>query len=175
MAERSPGSTSTLPRVGRPGDRTCGQDAVTIVSLVFETATGLKRIATSRIEQDHALPAQSFDVLIRLARSPGRRLRMSDLAAQTSLTPSGLTRAIDRLEDAGLVLRQACAEDRRGSFAQLTAHGIERMGTVERCHRDQLDAMLASTLSSDERDQLVSLLRRLRDHVNPGAAAVSEH
>ena len=44
---------------------------------------------------------QSFDMLIRLARSDGHQLRMSELAVQASLTPSGLTRAVDRLPAAG--------------------------------------------------------------------------
>ena len=67
-------------------------------------------------------------MLIRLARTPGNRLRMSDLAAQTSLTPSGLTRSVDRLEDTGLVARRVCPEDRRGSFAALTLNGEGRDG-----------------------------------------------
>ena len=45
---------------------------------------------------------------------------MSELAAQTSLTPSGLTRSVDRLQEQGLVARRVCPEDRRGSFAVLT-------------------------------------------------------
>ncbi len=149
-------------------------DPVTIVGLVFETASGLKRLAGSRIEQDNNLPPQSLEVLVRLARSPGSRLRMSDLAAQTALSPSGLTRAIDRLEEAGLVCRQACEEDRRGSFALLTKSGAARMDTVLRCHQEQLESLLAATLTGNEQDQLAALLRRLRDSVNPDAARVSE-
>ena len=59
-----------------------------------------------RLEAESGLSMQWFEVLIRLARSPGQRLRMTDLAAQTILTPSGLTRAVDRLVDAGLVARR---------------------------------------------------------------------
>lgn len=159
--------------VSLPADT--GRDPVTVVGLVLETATGLRRVAGARLEHAHQLPAQSFDVLIRLARSPGGRARMSDLAAQTSLTPSGLTRAIDRLQEAGLVERAACTEDRRGLFAFLTVAGERRMDEVMRCHAADLESILASALTSAERQELVSLLRKLRDEVNPDAARVSEN
>src|SRR5436853_7136384 len=45
----------------------------------------------------------SYEILMRLARSDGQRLRMTDLAAQCGLTPSGVSRAVDRLADQGLV------------------------------------------------------------------------
>jgi DNA-binding MarR family transcriptional regulator len=98
---------------------------------------------------------------------------MSDLAAQTSLTPSGLTRAVDRLCDAGLVSRQICPEDRRGSFAALTEDGTLRMGEAMACHRRQLLTLLSGVLSDSELSDLELLLRRIRDHLSPNAARVS--
>jgi MarR family 2-MHQ and catechol resistance regulon transcriptional repressor len=142
------------------------------MGLLLETATGLRRIAGPRVEQDYRLPSQSLDVLVRLARSPGGRLRMSDLAAQTALTPSGLTRAVDRLTDAGLVDRETCPEDRRGAFASLTPVGAERMQGALHCHREHLETVLEGVLTTGERALLVAMLRRLRDRVNPGAARV---
>lgn len=149
-------------------------DPVTLVGLVFETSIGLRRLLGPGLERDYRLPPQSFEVLIRLARSPGRRLRMSDLAAQTALTPSGLTRAVDRLVEAGLVGRHACPEDRRGAFAALSTEGTEKMEMALGCHRRQLNELLDGILEDHERVQLILLLRRLRDHVNPGAARVGQ-
>src|SRR5664279_5062039 len=71
-----------------------GDERLTTVGLLFESAAGLRRLFQRRFESERSLSNQSFDVLIRLARSPGSELRMSDLAAQTSLTPSGLTRSV---------------------------------------------------------------------------------
>ena len=123
-------------------------DRLTLVGLLIESTTALRSQLDRLLERDADLPLQWFELLLRLARSPGRHLRMSDLAAQTRLTPSGLTRAIDRLEDAGLAERVPCPSDRRGSFAALTPRG----------------------LAADEQAQLASLLRKVRDHVNPAAA-----
>src|SRR5207237_4046453 len=78
----------------------------------------------------HQLAPVEFEVLIRLARSPGGQLRMTDLSAQTTLTTSGVTRVIDRLERDGLVCRQACPSDRRSSYAVITADGRKRLDAV---------------------------------------------
>ena len=98
---------------------------------------------------------------------------MSDLAAQTALTPSGLTRAVDRLSDAGLVNRQACPEDRRGAFAALTESGEDRMRRALDIHRTQLSELLDGALDPDEELALVAALRKLRDRVNPEASALT--
>ncbi len=151
---------------GEQGD----SDRITLVGLVFETAAGLHRAVAPLLERQCELAGQEFDILIRLARSPGGRLRMSDLAAQTALTPSGLTRAVDRLSEAGLVGRQSCPEDRRGAFAALTEAGDARMREALEVHSTQLAALLGGALDPGEERALVSALRKLRDRVNPGAA-----
>lgn len=75
-----------------------------------------------------------YDVLIQLARADSRRLRMSDLSERVRLSPSGLTRRVDRLVKAGLVSRATCASDRRGTFAVLTATGLERIRRASPVH-----------------------------------------
>lgn len=140
-------------------------DPVTLAALVFETAAGLRRAVVPAVERDHGLPHQSLDVLVRLARSEGGKLRMSDLAAQTRLTPSGLTRAVDRLCDAGFVHRQVCTEDRRGAFASLTGIGRPRIDAAMSCHHDVLGELLGA-LDPSERDMLAALLRRLLDQLD---------
>jgi MarR family transcriptional regulator, 2-MHQ and catechol-resistance regulon repressor len=145
-------------------------DRITLVGLVFEAASGLHRAVGPPLERQCDLAGQDFEILIRLARTPGGRLRMSDLAAQTALTPSGLTRAIDRLSESGLVSRQACPEDRRGAFAALTETGEERMRQALDLHRTQLAELLDGALDPEEELALVATLRKLRDRVNPEAS-----
>lgn len=146
-------------------------DRLTLVGLFIESTTALRSQLDRLLERDADLPLQWFELLLRLARSPGRHLRMSDLAAQTSLTPSGLTRAIDRLEDAGLAERVPCPSDRRGSYAALTPRGLERITAAVGPHLVHVEEHLTIALSADEQAQLASLLRKVRDHVNPAAAA----
>lgn len=96
-----------------------------------------------------ALPSLAwYDVLWALERSPGRRLRMSELADHVVLSRSNLTRLVDRLEEAGLVARERSAEDRRGAYAVITPEGRElrrRMWPVyEAGIRELFDAPLAT-------------------------------
>jgi DNA-binding MarR family transcriptional regulator len=146
-------------------------DRLTLVGLLIESTTALRARLDRHLEREAHLPLQWFELLLRLARSPGRHLRMSDLAAQTSLTPSGLTRAIDRLEAAGLAERVPCPSDKRGAYAALTAHGLERITVAVGPHLVHVEEHLTSALTADEQDQLTFLLRKVRDHVNPAAAA----
>jgi DNA-binding MarR family transcriptional regulator len=139
-----------------------------MAGLVFESATGLRRALEPSLHCLVGPGAPWFEVLLRLARSPGQRLRMSDLAAQTALTPSGLTRAVDRLVELRLVTRETCAADRRGSYAALTAKGRAEMDEVLPKHEAFLVSLLADVFAPEEAAQLTCLLRRLRDHVHPG-------
>jgi MarR family transcriptional regulator, 2-MHQ and catechol-resistance regulon repressor len=144
---------------------TFDDERLTTVGLLMESAAGLRRVFQRRLEEEQSLSNQSFDVLIRLARSPGSELRMSELAAQTSLTPSGLTRSVDRLQEQGLVERRVCPEDRRGSFAVLTATGRAAMDQAIPNHIAHIDEVLSDLFTPGEEETLAALLRRLRDHL----------
>jgi DNA-binding MarR family transcriptional regulator len=95
---------------------------------------------------------------------------MSELAAQTLLSPSGLTRSVDRLEDAGLVVRETCPEDRRGAFAALTVEGKAVMDEAIPRHVAHLDELLHGVLTLEEEQALEALLRKLRDFLFGGMA-----
>lgn len=68
-------------------------------------------------------PLAWYDVLWPLFRAPRRRLRMGALAAEVTLSRTGLTRLVDRLERDGLLRREPAPEDRRGSYVVLTRDG----------------------------------------------------
>jgi MarR family 2-MHQ and catechol resistance regulon transcriptional repressor len=146
-----------------------GDPRITAMGLFTEAFTGVTaKLATQIVS--HKLVMAEFEVLLRLSRSPGGRLRMSDLAAQTSLT-SGITRLIDRLERGGLVERTACPSDRRGLFAQITDLGRARMTAVLPGHLELIETWLIDLLEPDELDGFLGALRKIRDAVRPGASA----
>ena len=64
-----------------------------------------------------------------------------------------------------------CPSDKRGSYAALTRRGLERITAAVGPHLDHVDDHLTAALSADEQVQLAGLLRKVRDHVNPAAAA----
>ena len=143
---------------------------ITAIGLLLETVGGLNaRFAAQYAE--HGLDPVEFEVLVRLARSPGRALRMSDLAAQTLLTSSGITRVVDRLERDKLVERRACTTDRRGSFAAITRAGLARLDAVLPGHLELVERWFTGQLSDGQLDAFLDALRMVRDAVRPEATA----
>lgn len=111
------------------------------------------------------VPVGWLSVLIRLARSPEERLRMTVLARDMTMSTSGLTRLIDRMEADGVVLRQACPDDGRGMLAVLTDQGRSLLASAAPCHVSDLEHLLGGALEAEQLTLLTDLLRRVRDHV----------
>ncbi|MDM4721655.1 MarR family transcriptional regulator [Micromonospora sp. WMMA1363] len=145
---------------------------ITAVGLLVEAHTGLSTRFAAQLDE-HGLSPVEFEVLTRLARSPGNQLRMTDLAAQTSLSTSGVTRAVDRMERDGLVTRRACPADRRSSYAVVTAAGLQRLDEVLPGHLRIIEEWFTGQLEPEALRALLDGLRRVRDAVNPGATAGS--
>lgn len=142
---------------------------LTTMGMFFEAHAGVHAVLGKHLEASHRLSGQPFEVLIRLARTPGHRLRMSDLALQTTLSASGLTRVIDRLVAEGLVERATCPSDRRGSYAVLTSAGEARILAAVPGHLAQLTEVLETAFTSREIDTFTGLIRKLRDVVHSEA------
>lgn len=165
MAKTTP---STVPDAG-----VVDHPNLTTIGLFAEAHAGLGDLLERELEQRHGLSGQRFEVLVRLVRSPGHRLRMSDLAAQTTLSASGLTRVVDRLVREGLVERAACPSDRRGSFAVLTPAGERRIMAALPGHVAQINELLETAFAPADLERFSGLLRQLRDSVNPAAERAS--
>lgn len=143
---------------------------ITAIGLLIETVGGLNAKLTSQYGEHKLAPAE-FEVLVRIARTPGRALRMTDLAAQTLLTTSGITRVVDRLERDRLVERRACPTDRRGSLAAVTEAGLARLDEVLPGHLELVEKWFTSQLGAAQLASLLDNLRVIRDAVRPEATA----
>jgi DNA-binding MarR family transcriptional regulator len=84
---------------------------------------------------------------------------MTELAARTLVSRSGLTRRLDRLVESGLVARRSCPTDRRGVLAVLTDAGRRRLEESAPTHVDGVRRHFISRLGSQE-------LRALADALN---------
>ena len=102
-----------------------------------------------------------YEVMLVLAYSKGRRLRMSELADMLSLSRSGATRLVDRLEADGLVTRVSCDTDRRGQWAQLTDAGYERLRGASPTHLRGIGEHFLDRIPPAELESLRSTLERV--------------
>ena len=92
------------------------------------------RTLDEELRQEHDLSLADYDVLLRLARAPDRSLRMTELADRVMLSPSGLTRAVDRLVARGLVERSRFDGDARVMLARLSDTGRHALRQAARTH-----------------------------------------
>ncbi|MEU4510248.1 MarR family transcriptional regulator [Nonomuraea wenchangensis] len=103
----------------------------------WRTHLALHKLLMHRLDrelQEHALSLNDYEILVNLSESQGRRMRMSDLADATIQSRSRLSHQISRMEAKGLVKREDCRDDRRGTFAVLTDEGWETIQRVAPFH-----------------------------------------
>jgi DNA-binding MarR family transcriptional regulator len=86
----------------------------------------------------HGLAEGDYGVLVTLSEAPDERLRMCDLACALHLSPSGITRRLDGMVKAGLVVREPSTEDRRVMLAVLTPEGRARLVEAAPDHVDSV-------------------------------------
>ena len=124
-------------------------------------------LLTDRLSRDiqaqHGLTFADYEIMVRLSESDQRRLRMSDLADVTLSSRSRLSHQIDRMEKAGLVVRQECTDDRRGYFAVLTDAGWKKLVETAPIHVESVRHRLVDVLTEDEFTELGRLSQKLLD------------
>jgi DNA-binding MarR family transcriptional regulator len=123
----------------------------------------LTRALDEELRTTHGFALGDLDVLIQLGEAPRGRLRMCDLAAAVVLSPSGLSRRVDRLERAGLVTRERAESDGRNVEARLTPAGKRLLGRLRTAHRGGVKERFAERFSPDELELLAEFMGRLTD------------
>ena len=121
----------------------------------------LTRELSAALVAKHGLTLNDYGCLLLLSRSEDEGMRRIDLANELQLSPSGITRLLDRLEDQGLVGKGACKEDARVSYAILTDAGLEKLKEAAPGHIEDIDRRLSDVLDDDEMKTLSELLGRL--------------
>jgi DNA-binding MarR family transcriptional regulator len=117
------------------------------------------------LQEAHGLTLNDYEALLVLSRADGGRMKRVDLARSLMLTPSGITRLLQGLEDAGLVERASCASDLRVTYAQLTDVGREKLESASDRHIASIRALFEAHFAHDEIDAIAEILGKL-----PGVA-----
>jgi DNA-binding MarR family transcriptional regulator len=117
-----------------------------------------------RLERAHGLTMLHYAVLITLVTDPGRRMRMGDLAERVLTSPSGMTRAVGRLADQGLVERERDPDDGRSFVVHLTPSGLVRLREAQVTHHACVRELLFDGVDADDLRRLAALY----DRAEPG-------
>lgn len=102
-----------------------------------------------------------YDVLLELARAPDVMLRPLEIERRVLLAQYNLSRLIDRLEAAKLVVREPCPEDRRGQLVRLTAAGRRLQQRMWPAYAAAIQRRIGERLSDKEAEMLAMLLDKL--------------
>jgi DNA-binding MarR family transcriptional regulator len=132
---------------------------------VFANLTAAHSVLTRELSASlvakHGLTINDYGCLLLLSRAGDQGMRRIDLANELRLSPSGITRLLDRLEDQNLVGKGACTEDARVSYAILTETGLDKLREASPGHIEDIERQLADVLDEEEMRTLTELLGRI--------------
>ena len=94
----------------------------------------------------------------------GGSLRPTELSKRVFRSKHAITRAIDALEEEGLVRREGVSQDRRVKLVTITRKGLQLVKEFMP-HRQETSFKVMSCLSEEEAQEFSIILRRLRKHV----------
>lgn len=140
-------------------------------SLPQEVALNLVRtndqlqIRFTRLFREFGLTPSQYNVL-RILRGEGQPLPILEVASRTVTVVPGITGLIDRLEEAELVARQRCLEDRRVVYVSLTDKAVKLLATIDQPLLDMHQQLMAG-LSQSELRTLSQLLEKVRQGLPP--------
>jgi DNA-binding MarR family transcriptional regulator len=109
------------------------------------------------------LPLAWFEVLLVLDQASDGALRLQRLMDTVLMTKSGVSRLVDRMEAAGLVVRSGCPSDRRGAFAVITELGREKLHRATPIHSGGIERHLGKVLDAEEAARLRDALSAVAD------------
>jgi DNA-binding MarR family transcriptional regulator len=165
-------STSAVPESGAAATQQLDERELRAWRGMLRVHATLTKALDAELEAAHGLPLSSYEVLLHLADADGQRMRMSDLAAMVILSRSGLTRLVDRLEREGLIARESCPSDARGSYAALTPAGRRKLDAARATHLAGVRSLFLAHFSAEEQEVLGAAWERVLPGVGsaPGAA-----
>ncbi|OXM46977.1 MarR family transcriptional regulator [Amycolatopsis alba DSM 44262] len=136
-------------------------EVVTWWGLVIEGYLATQNKLMGEIAERFGLAPASFDILIRLVRSPEHRMPMTRLAVEAALSSGGFTKVADRLVASDLICRVPSPDDRRVTFAALTEHGLDVAQQAREACAEILRRIVLAPLG-DDASGLAEAMRTLR-------------
>lgn len=128
---------------------------------------GVSRELDRALLDEHGFGLDAYGVLITLVTAPDGTLAIGELGERRNLSPSGVSRSVDRLAKVGLVERTANPDDGRSLLVGLTPAGLRRLRAAQVTHHSVVRRLLLDRLS--ERD--LKHLGALWEKAMPGSVS----
>src|SRR5690349_18610485 len=120
-------------------------------------------VLDQRLMTEAGMPLRFYDVLLELAAAPDRKLRMTELADRVVLSRTRVSRLVDEMVAAGLVVREQNPSDGRSAYAALTAAGLERYRKAAPTYLAGIEEHFAQQLTDQQLKTIASALHRVLD------------
>lgn len=136
--------------------------------------SGSRRLLEA-LDQDlkaQGLNHDDYGVLVALSESEGDRMRMSELADSAVESRSRLSHHVGRLETRGLVTREACPDDRRGSWAVLTPEGRATIEALAPHHVTGVRHYFLDQISADDLAVIGAAFAKVNANLGPGGGCL---
>jgi DNA-binding MarR family transcriptional regulator len=130
----------------------------------LQAHTRVVRRLDAELIAERGVTLTAYEVLLVLAATPDRALRMSELADRVLLSRSGLTRLVDGLVARGDIERRKCPSDARGALAVLTQTGFDRLRHAAPVHLRGVRRHFTGRLDEGQLQMLGETLAALGDH-----------
>jgi DNA-binding MarR family transcriptional regulator len=127
----------------------------------------LQERLNAELLHDTGISHPYYEILVQLSETPGRMLRMSELADRCLSSRSRLSHAVSRLEERGWIRRQVCEEDARGQLAVLTDEGFAALEAAAPVHVESVRRHLFDQLSPPQVAALRDIGETLLKHLAP--------
>jgi DNA-binding MarR family transcriptional regulator len=121
----------------------------------------------AELQHDTGIPHAYYEILVQLSETPGRMMRMSELADRCLSSRSRLSHAVSRLEERGWIRRQVCEEDGRGQLAVLTDEGFAALEAAAPVHVESVRRNLFDQLSKEQIAAMRDIGETLLKHLAP--------
>ncbi len=124
----------------------------------------------AQMRRDHGLTIARYDVLAQLDGAGGR-LRLRELGSSVVLSPSGLSKLLDRMQTSELIRREPDPQDARSTFAAITPRGRALVRKARRTHHELLQQRFGDALDDRDVADLTRIMARLDASVRDGSGA----
>lgn len=114
-----------------------------------------------RLWEEAGIPLAFHEVLVRLEKAPGRRMRMQELGRSIFLSKSGASRLVSRMESEGLVERQGDPGNLRATYAALTDKGREVFRKAAPVGLREIEKRFSRYLDGDEAEVMRRVLGKV--------------
>jgi DNA-binding MarR family transcriptional regulator len=123
----------------------------------------------ARMQRDAKLSHFEYLALAMLSETPGRALRMSQLAILTNGSLSRLSHVVARLEQQGFIRREPGADDGRYINAVLTDEGWDKVVRTAPGHVNYVRSLVFDGLTPEQIASLDEIGQSILEHIDPGA------